>query len=110
MHFPAKLVDVVCTDDDSGVNGDVELVIPTTDGADTIFSVSAMEVHVDGSQLDYEALEGTGYVYSLTLLCRDKPTHGKPLTGSVLVSVQVLRNFSNNIHCVCAPFLSSLNM
>ncbi|XP_048242197.1 protocadherin Fat 4-like isoform X2 [Haliotis rufescens] len=85
----AKLVDVVCTDDDSGVNGDVELVIPTTDGADTIFSVSSMEVHVDGSQLDYEALEGTGYVYSLTLLCRDKPTHGKPLTGSVLVSVQV---------------------
>ncbi|XP_067654456.1 protocadherin Fat 4-like [Haliotis asinina] len=86
---PAKLLDVVCTDDDTGVNGEVELVIPTTDGAHTIFSVSAMEVHVNGTQLDYEALAVEGYVYSLTLLCRDKPTRGNPRTGSVLVSVQV---------------------
>ncbi|XP_046583151.1 protocadherin Fat 4-like [Haliotis rubra] len=85
----AKLLDVVCTDDDTGVNGEVELVIPTTNGADTIFSVSAMEVHVDGTQLDYEALADEGYVYSLTLLCRDKPASGNPRTGSVLVSVQV---------------------
>ncbi|XP_046583144.1 protocadherin Fat 4-like [Haliotis rubra] len=82
----SKLVPLSCTDDDSGINGDVSLSIPAADNPDGIFSLVGSEMYADGSLIDYETTSS----YSITVLCVDSAGSVTAKTGVTVVQIQVV--------------------
>lgn len=81
----AKLLQLPCTDDDSGINGEVSLSITATDNPDGIFSLTGSDFYADGSLMDYEATAS----YSITVLCVDSADSATAKTGVTVVQIQV---------------------
>ncbi|XP_067656147.1 protocadherin Fat 4-like [Haliotis asinina] len=81
----SKLIPLSCTDDDSGINGEVSLSIAAADNPDGIFSLMGSEMYVDGSLIDFE----TTTSYNITVLCMDTGGSVTAKTGVTLVQIQV---------------------
>ena len=83
-----KLLQLDCSDADSGNNGQFTISVKNGD-PNNIFSISGVEFYADGTQIDYESLEGDDYSYTLTVEAVDSPDEGPAKTGVALVIIQV---------------------
>ncbi|XP_071116137.1 protocadherin Fat 4-like [Haliotis cracherodii] len=82
----SKLLQLPCTDDDSGINGEVSLSITAADNPDGIFSLTGSDFYANGSLMDYEATAS----YSITVLCVDSADSATAKTGVTVVQIQVV--------------------
>ena len=84
---PGELIQLGCTDSDSGNNG--QFTLSVTSGDPNIFTLNDVKFFADGSQIDYESLVNQDYRYTLTVEAVDTPDAGPAKTGVTLVVIQV---------------------
>ncbi|XP_041365606.1 cadherin-23-like [Gigantopelta aegis] len=84
-----KLLQLDCSDADSGNNGQFSLSVTSGDPSN-IFSTSGNDLFANGTQTDYEALVDQDYRFTLTVEAVDTPDTGPARTGVTLVIVQVV--------------------
>ncbi len=89
----AVLLDLNCTDADSGPNGNITMqVMDGDDPASNKFQLSGTQLSALGGDLDYETLESSQYMYILTVAAEDAPQNESPKTGVTLVIVSVSKS------------------
>ncbi|XP_067685338.1 fat-like cadherin-related tumor suppressor homolog [Haliotis asinina] len=81
-----SLVNLTCTDGDSGANSDITMYI--TDGDKSIFDIEDARLMVDGTKVDYDINGDAGY--TVTVHAVDSPRTGEPRTGATVILVKVL--------------------
>ncbi|XP_071099220.1 protocadherin-16-like [Haliotis cracherodii] len=80
-----SLLDLTCSDGDSGNNA--IFTIASIGGDDTVtkFKMDGLQLQTDANGIDYES----GEMYTLTIMAVDTPDEGAPLTGTAVVKVTV---------------------
>ncbi|XP_067654381.1 protocadherin Fat 4-like [Haliotis asinina] len=83
------LADLTCSDGDTGNNALYDVTVASGDGGAGIFKMSGLQLLTDSTPADYEALEASGYMYTLVITAVDKPDQGEANTGTAIVKVTV---------------------
>ncbi|XP_071099221.1 protocadherin-16-like [Haliotis cracherodii] len=85
-----ELLDFVCVDSDVGNNAQFDLTLASGDDTANKFKIGSSKLSTDATDLDYEALEASGYMYTLVITAVDTPDQGEANTGTAIVKVTVL--------------------
>ena len=85
------LLDFGITDADSGSNANITVSISDSANISSMFTISGHQLYVDGTQLDFEALNNNEYRYLLTVIAKDNPYNEKQMSNLALVIVKVQR-------------------
>lgn len=85
MLSDTSLLDLTCSDGDSGNNA--IFTIASIGGDDTVtkFKMDGLQLQTDENGIDYES----GEMYTLTIMAVDTPDEGAPMTGTAVVKVTV---------------------
>ncbi|XP_046564845.1 cadherin-23-like [Haliotis rubra] len=84
-----SLLDLTCSDGDTGNNALFDVTVASGDGGAGIFKMNGLQLLTDSTPSDYEALGSSGYMYTLVITAVDKPDQGAPNTGTAIVRVTV---------------------
>ncbi|XP_046555688.1 protocadherin Fat 4-like [Haliotis rubra] len=84
-----SLLDLTCSDGDTGNNALYAVTVASGDGGAGIFKMSGLQLLTDSNPADYEALEASGYMYTLVITAVDKPDKRGTNTGTAIVWVTV---------------------
>lgn len=83
-----KILDMACSDADSGDNAQVSASISDGNSAG-VFSSTQFQIFADTSMIDYEALRNTNYTYYLSVDVYDVPSEGPANTGRITIVAEV---------------------
>ncbi|XP_067654493.1 protocadherin Fat 4-like [Haliotis asinina] len=86
-----SLLQMTITDADSGVNADFDVTMDGDDPSDPAFTFdpTTLQLSVDANKLDYESLEATDFMSTLTFVATDKATEYEPRTGTTIAVIKV---------------------
>ncbi|XP_067654380.1 cadherin-23-like [Haliotis asinina] len=83
------MADLTCSDGDTGNNALFDVTVASGDGGAGIFKMSGLQLLTDSTPADYEALQASGYMYTLVITAVDTPDQGEANTGTAIVKVTV---------------------